>query len=168
MKYVEVADALYGSSMVNILNIIENSQEAKHFDQKINSLVIHTGFVFFTLKQKKYMLLYDLASEKIIRQAYIHEQLPQLNGLLLAKINLPYFSVTIPMFFQQIMTNNEVYKYYKIEVEKKALEEEKITVIEKNKKISISAITVLKKPSLLPLKKYPLRRTFKEKITLDL
>lgn len=168
MKYVDVADALYGSNMMSILDVIRNSEEAEYFDQKINSMVIHTGFVFSTLKREKFVLLYDLTTSKVIRQMYNRESIPQLNGLLLAKINAKYFNLTTPIFCQEIICNNDIHKYYKIDTNNQFSREEVLTVLDDDQQIMIKTIRILKQHTLTPLKRYPLRRTLKEKVAISI
>ena len=167
MKYVEVANALYGTNVRNILEIIHLSQQAKYFDQKINSAVIHTGFIFPVSETNQTALLYDLTTERIIRQPHDQENIMQLNGLLLVKVNANHFNIPIPMFFTEIKDNNEMNKHYSIEVENNSFVESKIRVGEKNKTMYIETIKIISAKDSKLIKEYPLRRTFEQLVPLE-
>lgn len=167
MKYVEVADALYGTDVSNILEIIHLSQQAKYFDQKINSAVIHTGFIFPVSETNQTALLYDLTTERIIRQPHYQEHIMQLNGLLLVKVNANYFNIPIPMFFTEIKDNNEMNKHYSIEVENRSSFKSKVRVNEKNEILYIDNIKIISAKDSTLIKEYPLNRTFEQLVPLE-
>ncbi|MCL4639268.1 MULTISPECIES: hypothetical protein [Olivibacter] len=158
MKYQEVAEALYSKNRNEIRHIINHSLEAKHFEQKISSMVIHTGFIFTSKNDIQSVLLYDLSTEQVIRQSN-NEHLPQLNGLLVIKVNTGNFNIPIPLFFSHIKNNNEVYRYHHVEINRK-LEADCITIYDKDTIIAIRSITLLD-GHLGTLKEYPLRETLR-------
>lgn len=164
---MEVADALYGSDVSNILEIIHLSQQAKYFDQKINSAVIHTGFIFSVSKTNQIALLYDLTTEKVIRQPHNQDDIMQLNGLLLVKVNANHFNIPIPMFFTEIKDNNEMNKHYSIEVYNRSPRAKKIRVYENDKTVYVDTIKIIGSEDPSFIKEYPLRRTFEQLVPLE-
>lgn len=157
MKYKEIADILYGQDLKQIYHIINQSLDAPEFEQRINSMVIHTGFIFITERDKRLILLYDLSTETVIRQLS-DDHLPQLNGLLVVKVNAKNFNIAIPLFFSHIKANNEVYQYHHVEINN-GLESNEILISEKGETTTISSVKVLEASDLTSLTAYPLRKT---------
>ena len=64
MKYAKLLDILYGENLTDILNVLNQSVYATDYTiEDKNSIVVHSGFTFFTHKQKKIDLLYDFKTE---------------------------------------------------------------------------------------------------------
>ncbi len=168
MKYSELLNVLYGENLTDILNVLNQSIYVTDYliDDK-NSIIVHSGFTFFTHKQKKIDLLYDIENEKIIRQVRNDDfSIPQINGIIATKNNDKYFNYFYEVVLTEILEgNNEDGTFYHLKDPYSYLnidEIEEIIVIdkEKNKEIKYNSLKIFSNGNII--KEIPLQKRLGE------
>lgn len=92
MDHATVLNRLYGDNLDEILMVLNASIYAKDYQPSKNSLIVHTGVVFSTHKNTAMTLLYDIASNTIIKQVFFEsDSVLSINGVVYGKADTGFF-----------------------------------------------------------------------------
>jgi len=173
MKYSKLLYILYGDSLSDILNILNQSvYVTDYITEDKNSIVVHTGFTFLTHKQKKIDLLYDFKNETIIRQVRNDGfAIPQINGMFATKGDDNYFNYFCDIVLTEIVEEkDEESTFYHLKNPYTYLNINKIneiTVIDKEKNNEITYTSFKISSNGILIKEIPLQKELEDIIFFD-
>jgi len=117
MNYLTVIKKLYGDDEDELLNVLNSAiyVEDYNFDKK--TLLIHTGFIFMTHKQKKMTLIYDLVNKAVIKQVHFESSiLLPFNGVLFFQASDGFlYNSNRAYLMVEICDNNEQFEIYELD-----------------------------------------------------
>lgn len=108
MKYAKLIDKLYNGSLEDVLYVLNKTIYVTDLEpMPENSFIIHTGFTF-RIQHKEMVLLYELETEKIIRQVYIGltTKPRRVNGLIMAPLRNGYLNDSTNSLIVKISDND--------------------------------------------------------------